>query len=196
MSQTSGKNIVGILLAAGSGSRFDPSGLQNKLLQTTASGDKVVVAAAKTLRSTLPSVLAVVRRGHDQVATELTALGCDVVICNDADQGMGVSLVHALQQRQEADGWIIALGDMPYVLPSTVVALHDALQKGADITVPMHQDRRGNPVGFSNLHLAELLQLQGDRGARGLLQSHPVKTVMVKDAGIHHDIDTPEDLID
>jgi molybdenum cofactor cytidylyltransferase len=196
MSHTSVKNIVGILLAAGSGSRFDPSGLQNKLLQTTASGDKVVVAAARTLQATLPSVLAVVRRGHDQVAAELTAIGCDVVVCNDADQGMGVSLVHALQQRQEAEGWIIALGDMPYVLPSTINALQHALQNGADITVPMHQDRRGNPVGFSNLHLAELLQLQGDRGARGLLHTYPVKTVVVNDAGIHRDIDTPADLLE
>ncbi|HEV7816123.1 MAG TPA: nucleotidyltransferase family protein, partial [Janthinobacterium sp.] len=38
---------VGILLAAGRGRRFDPSGLQNKLLQPLAQGEPVVAASAR-----------------------------------------------------------------------------------------------------------------------------------------------------
>jgi molybdenum cofactor cytidylyltransferase len=54
--------------------------------------------------------------------------------------------------------------------------------------------RRGNPVGFGRVHLQALLALQGDRGARGLLQSCPVTEVAVDDPGIFRDIDTPADL--
>lgn len=186
--------IVGILLAAGKGVRFDPSGVQNKLLQTTMSGDKVVVAAATALLATLPVVTAVVRNGDDAVAAELSALGCKVVVCPDAEQGMGVSLVCALEQNRHAAGWIIGLGDMPDVQTATIATLIDKLRNGADIVAPVYQGRRGNPVGFGAKHIAELLLLGGDQGARALLKTHPVTTVEVDDPGIHYDIDTSADL--
>ncbi|MNR83596.1 Purine catabolism protein PucB [compost metagenome] len=186
--------IVGILLAAGQGLRFDPSGAQNKLLQTTLHGDTVVVAAASNLLAAVPLVTAVVRHADDAVAIELAKLGCKVVVCADAAQGMGASLVYALEQNRDAAGWIIALGDMPKVQTSTITALATALRNGADIVAPFFQDKRGNPVGFSAKHLPELLQLGGDQGARALLQTHAVSKVAVDDPGIHYDIDTTADL--
>lgn len=186
--------IVGILLAAGKGSRFDVSGTKNKLLQTAGTGDKVVVAAATALLSSLPSVTAVVRNADDAVAIELLRLGCHIAVCPDADQGMGTSLAYALQQTLDAFGWVIALGDMPYVQAATITALADAVRDGADIAAPVYQNRRGNPVAFGKTHLPELLRLHGDRGARGLLQNFPATVVTVNDPGIHRDVDTPADL--
>ncbi|MDB5763025.1 MAG: MobA-related protein [Herminiimonas sp.] len=185
---------VGILLAAGRGMRFDPSGAQNKLLQPIAGGATVVAAAAKNLLTVLPAVLAVVRPGADAVEAQLRAAGCAVTTCPDADQGMGASLVHALSHHRDAAGWVIALADMPYVQPGTVDALIDALEHGADIAVPANLGRRGNPVAFSRAHLNNLLRLGGDQGARSLLTAFPVVQVKVDDAGIHRDIDTAADL--
>ncbi|RBA23608.1 nucleotidyltransferase family protein [Herminiimonas fonticola] len=187
--------IVGILLAAGKGVRFDPTGVQNKLLQTTIAGDKVVVAAATALLSVLPVVTAVVRNADDAVAIELASLGCKLVVCPDADKGMGASLVCALEQNQHAAGWIIGLGDMPGIQTATIAALTDQLRNGADIVAPFYKGERGNPVGFGKKHIAELLQLGGDQGARALLKIHPVTKVEVNDPGIHYDIDTSADLI-
>ncbi|MNK11106.1 molybdopterin-guanine dinucleotide biosynthesis protein MobA [compost metagenome] len=190
--------IVGILLAAGKGMRFDPSGAQNKLLQTTIDGDTVVVAAATALLAVLPRVTAVVRHAEDAVAMELAKLGCQVVVCPDADQGMGASLVCALEQNQDAAGWLIALGDMPGVQTTTIAALanelKNELRNGAAIVVPYYKGERGNPVGFGRQHLPELLTLGGDQGARSLLKAHPLTKVEVNDPGIHYDIDTAADL--
>lgn len=186
--------IVGILLAAGKGTRFDPTGVQNKLLQTTIVGDKVVVAAATALLSVLPLVTAVVRNADDAVAVELESLGCKLVVCPDADKGMGASLVCALEQNRHAAGWVIALGDMPGVQTTTIAALADKLRTGADIVAPFHKGERGNPVGFGTKHISELLLLGGDQGARALLKIHPVTRVDVNDPGIHYDIDTSADL--
>jgi molybdenum cofactor cytidylyltransferase len=190
--------IVGILLAAGKGMRFDPSGAQNKLLQTTVDGDTVVVAAATALLAVLPRVTAVVRNAEDAVAMELAKLGCQVVVCPDADQGMGASLVCALEQNQDAAGWLIALGDMPGVQTTTIAALanelKNELRNGAAIVVPYYKGERGNPVGFGRQHLPELLTLGGDQGARSLLKAHPLTKVEVNDPGIHYDIDTAADL--
>jgi len=183
-----------ILLAAGKGSRFDPLGLQNKLLQPLPDGCAVAVAAAASLLAITPRVLAVVRPDADQLRAELQAIGCDVVSCMHADDGMGATLAHAVRLSRHAAGWIVALADMPYLKPATIAALLDALRNGADIAAPAHGGRRGNPVAFSCLHLDELLQLSGDIGARRLLKDYPVQSVEVDDPGIHLDIDRPQDL--
>ena len=62
----------------------------------------------------------VVRPGEDRVASALGALGCEVRVCGDADTGMAASLTHAIDYSKGAEGWVIALGDMPHVRPATV----------------------------------------------------------------------------
>ena len=190
--------LTGILLAAGRGKRFDPTGVQNKLLQTLAdgprAGEAVVVASAKNLLAALPRVLAVVRPGDDRVAAALGALGCEVRVCENADLGMGESLTTAIGYTKGAEGWLIALGDMPHVQPRTMRALAAAIDDGARIAAPLFEGRRGNPVAFHGDYLQLLLALQGDQGARAILKSHAVSEVVVDDAGVVRDIDTPGDL--
>ena len=188
--------LTGILLAAGRGKRFDPSGVQNKLLQSVdgATGDAVVAASAKNMLAVLPRVLAVVRPGDDKVAALLGRLGCEVRVCGDADLGMGESLTTAIEHTRGAEGWVIALGDMPYVLPQTIRALAATVERGARIAAPVYEGRRGNPVAFSSFHLPLLLALSGDQGAREILKSHAVSELVVDDAGVVRDIDTPGDL--
>ena len=192
-------DVVAILMAAGRGRRFDPAGARNKLLQALPSGDPVVVASARKLLATLPRVVAVVPPQDGGVAALLAGLGCEVTVCAAADSGMAASLVHAVRHSLSGTGpapgaWLVALGDMPHVAPATLAALRDALAAGAPIVAPVHAGRRGNPVGFGRAHLDALLALEGDQGARRLLQTCPVTEVAVEDPGIFLDIDTPADL--
>ena len=188
-------HVVGIVLAAGQGRRFDPSGQRNKLLAPLASGDPVAVASARAMLAVLPTVIAVVPAANTPLAHALRAIGCDVTACPYAEQGMAASLVHALRYSlPEAQGWIIALADMPFVAPATIAALRAALEDGAAIAAPVHGARRGNPVALGAAHLAELLALTGDQGARAIVQTHGVTEVPVDDPGILHDIDTAADL--
>ena len=197
---------TGILLAAGRGRRFDPAGGRNKLLQPLPCGDLVVVASARRLLACLHRVVAVVPPDDGGVADALRALGCEVTVCAQADTGMGASLVHALQHANHhpnqdtspAGGWLVALGDMPFVQDATLAALRDAVVHAADartIAVPVYGGRRGNPVAFGAGHLGALLALGGDQGARRLLTAHPVTEIAVDDPGILRDIDTPADLV-
>ena len=182
----------GILLAAGNGSRFDPAGVDNKLLAIPGDLQQAVVfVAASNMLQTVP-VLAVCRTRL--LVSELTAAGCTALICADAGLGMSASLKYGVQHAAQAQGWIIALGDMPYVKPSTYAGLLAALKDGVDIAVPVYQGQRGNPVAFSRRHLSRLMALEGDRGARQLLKEFPVREIPVNDPGIHRDIDTRDDL--
>ena len=186
--------IVGILLAAGRGRRFDPTGEKDKLQQVLPDGTMVAVAAARHLLASLRTVVAVVRSNNPKLASQLEENGCRVSLCRSADEGMAVSLAQGLAEASDASGWIIALGDMPFVSTATVAALHAALKDGAGIAVPTCNERRGNPVGFSRIHLDELRRLQGDEGARRLLTSCVVTEVETGDVGIFRDIDTVDDL--
>jgi len=184
---------VGILLAAGRGMRFDPSGRRNKLQQACGAGT-VVTESARKLLAVLDDVVAAVRADDPDTAASLRTAGCRVVLVDAAEQGMSVSLRAALSIAPQASGWIIALGDMPFVQPGTIQALRDALVDGAGIAAPSYMGRRGNPVAFSRVHLPALLQLRGDQGARSLLAAHDIAMIPVEDPGILQDIDTTADL--
>jgi len=189
---TANTGYCGILLAAGTGSRFDPAGVDNKLLAIPADLQQaIVLTAAANLLQTVP-VLAVCRT--PLLVPGLTAAGCSALICTEAGLGMSASLKYGLQHAAQAQGWIIALGDMPYVKPSTYAGLLAALKDGVDIAVPVYQGQRGNPVAFSRHHLSRLLAIEGDRGARQLLKEFSVQEIPVNDPGIHRDIDTRDDL--
>jgi len=186
-------DVAGILLAAGRGRRFDPSGVRNKLLQRLPGGELVAAASARRLLAVCPRVVAVVPPDDGGVADALRALGCEVTVCPDADGGMGWSLAHAVRHSLPADGWLVALGDMPFVRESTLQALRRALEQGAGIAAPVFEGRRGNPVAFGVRHREALLASSGDQGARRLLAACPVVEV-AGDPGILRDVDTPADL--
>lgn len=185
---------MGLLLAAGRGRRFDSTGERNKLRQALPGGCTVAGAAAANLLTVVPHVIAVVRPDAPLLARELAALGCEILCCENADDGMAASLVTGLAHAAHAAGWVIALADMPCVKPETIEALVAALGRGAAIAVPTHRGRRGNPVAFASIHLPHLLGLEGDQGARSLLKKFAVTEVVVDDPGVHQDIDAPADL--
>lgn len=185
--------IVGVLLAAGRGRRFDATGTQSKLLQALPSGRTVAETAALNLRAGLDRVIAVVRPGEPPLADLLAACGCQVITHRQADRGMGSSIACAVQASTDAGGWVIALADMPAVTPTTIEKVAAALRAGATAAVPLHQGRRGHPVGFAARWREALAALDGDLGARALLAQARPLSIEVDDAGCLLDLDTPAD---
>ena len=184
--------FVGLLLAAGSATRFGSDKLQHALPH----GVAIAVQAARHLKSEVSRVVAVVRPDSGQTARALAAEGCEVVVCERAAEGMGASLACAARAAGAADGYLVALGDMPFVRPSTIGAVRDALAAGAALAAPYFRARRGHPVGFAGDFRAELEALSGDEGARRLLDAHAARLVKVPvgDPGAIRDIDRPSDL--
>lgn len=191
---TYSSSATGILLAAGYGSRFDPTGLHNKLLALLPDGTPIAFQSARRLLSTVSTVVAVVRPGSEKLAEVLNEAGCDVVFSIDAERGMGATLAAAVRATQDADGWLVTLADMPWIEVSTVEAVARSLDGGASIVAPFYRGQRGHPAGFGALHLDALCILDGDAGARNLFVSEKVEKIEVDDANILRDVDLPEDL--
>ena len=184
--------IVGILLAAGAGTRFGG----DKLLFPLADGTPVGVQAARNLLSGVDHGVAVLRPSDRQLAHLLAAEGLQVAFCPGAETGMGTSLAFGVTAAQDGDGWLIALADMPFILHGTIHGVASLLRAGAPIAAPRHQGRRGHPVGFARAFFHDLAQLNGDQGAHPLLAAHAGRIQMLEceDPGIFADIDTPSDL--
>jgi len=184
--------IVGILLAGGSSSRFG----SDKLLHPLKDGTPLALASARRLQEACERVLIVLRPGKDALAQQLIAEGFEVITTAASLHGMGHSLAAGVSASAEAPGWIIALADMPFIAASTHRRIAAALETGASIAAPSHQGKRGHPVGFTRHWYGKLIVLQGDEGAKSLLQStpHAITLYEVDDLGIFHDVDRPDDL--
>lgn len=188
--------IVGILLAAGQGARFGGDKLLAPLPQAAGdvpAGTALGAAAAMHLVAAVPDSIAVLRPGAHRLADALRDAGLRTVECANAGDGMGASLACGIAAASDADGCLIALGDMPWIASATIRAVANALVAGASIVTPVHRGERGHPVGFARRHFAALSALTGDAGARSVLLAHSSELRMldVDDAGIVRDVDTP-----
>ncbi len=190
-------SLRGILLAAGYSKRFG----SNKLLQSLPAGSPqagtpIALASARHFLDALPDSVAVVRPRAQKLAKILRDAGCNTVICKNAGEGMGTSLAAGVRSAPDADGWVVALADMPFIRPDTIRTVAKVLKEGASIAAPSFQGKRGHPVGFARRFYEELSALRGDDGARQFLKQHPdwVTLFEVDDPGVLRDIDKPSDL--
>ena len=184
--------IVGILLAAGKGDRFGGG----KLLSTLPDGRPIALAAARNLQPACDRLLVVLRPGDTALADLLTADGFAVMVCHDAEAGMGHSLAAGVRATPEAGAWIVALADMPYIHLTSHHAVAARLRAGDSLVATKFQSRRGHPVGFSGRWFDQLSVLTGDQGGKAILEQHPdeLNLIAVDDPGVVRDVDRPEDL--
>lgn len=185
--------ICAILLAGGEGSRFG----SDKLSACLPDGRPVALAAAEAIAGAADRHLVVMRPGREALAALLAAHGWTPVATTAAARGKGASLAAGIQAAPDAAGWLIALADMPLLQPATAQAVANALRAGALAAAPFYRGQRGHPVGFSAQLSSQLLALDGDSGARAVLQnvSDRLTRIDVDDPGVLIDIDQPEDLL-
>ena len=182
--------VAALLLAAGKSSRFGANKLMHPL-----NGQPIALHSAVSLKSAFPQTLAVVSPGSPLQA-QLEAIGVRTVVSERAFDGMGESLKTGIAATANADAWVVALADMPFILPLTHLSIERALRRGAAIAAPAFNGERGHPVGLSSRFRDELLALEGDAGARFILKENAklIHLVEFDDPGVVKDIDTPDDL--
>jgi molybdenum cofactor cytidylyltransferase len=191
--------IVGILLTAGEGARFGGGKLLAPLPKAAhgaSAGMPIGAASAIHLVAALDDVIAVVRPRAAALERALDATGARVVACERASEGMGASLACGAAATHDADGWVVGLADMPWISPTSIVAVADAIRDGAEIAATRFDGQRGHPVGFSRKYGSLLASLTGDEGARNIVAARQwaLRLVDVDDPGVLRDVDLPADL--
>jgi molybdenum cofactor cytidylyltransferase len=192
MTTSASDPIVGLLLAAGRSSRAQC----NKLLLELDSGYPVIAQSAHHLRAAVDRLVVIVPRQDGTLAPTLVENHWENVACEQAHLGLGHSLACGIEHTPRAQGWIVALADMPWISVDTIQRVADRLRAGAGLAIPVCAGRRGHPVGFGADYREELLRLRGDQGGRRILQRDRENVVEIEcaDRGILLDIDREEDL--
>jgi molybdenum cofactor cytidylyltransferase len=98
------------------------------------------------------------------------------------------------QSNSKLDAVIIALADQPLISEAVFNQLIDKYQETGNIIIASaYDDVVGVPALFDCALFGELMQLEGDRGAKALMRKYrdEVLAIKIPEAGI--DIDTPDD---
>lgn len=179
---------VGVLLAAGEGSRF--VGPVHKLL--TRLGDKTVVRW---------SIDALIGAGFDATAIVVGAIDLveqipsSMAIIENANwlagQATSLDLAVAFAKRHGHDVLVVGLADQPLVPSSAWRSV--ASKSSHPIVTANFAGRRRPPVRLTG-EVWGLLPREGDEGARVLMQAHPELVGEVSCVGEPIDIDVDEDL--
>jgi len=184
--------ITGVLLAAGSGRRFGG----NKLLHPLDDGVPLALHSARALKAALPQSVVVVDINNRELCARMESEGLTVAHNGHPERGMGYSIACGVKAQTDAEGWVIALADMPWLKAQTILSVADGLREASSICAPRYRGVRGHPVGFGKDYVAALTRLNGDEGARGIIAANRDELILFDtgDEGAIRDVDYPRDL--
>jgi molybdenum cofactor cytidylyltransferase len=173
------ENVI-IVLAAGASSRLQ----QPKQLLTYDDQSLLVV---------------VVLGAHSQeIMADVDDLEIDVVVNKNWESGMASSIKAGLEKAMEIyenmENCILAVCDQPYI--SSVLFQELVNQKkasGKKIVASSYAGTLGTPALFDKKYFEDLLNMQGDHGAKNLLQNYNEDVASVRFEKGEIDIDTKSD---
>lgn len=188
-------SITALVLAAGLSTRLSAN--KNKLLCLW-QGRPIIRHTVKNIRaSAVSKIIVVVGHQAEGVMAALEGQAVDFVRNDNPAAGMSGSLIAGLQSINEGecpDGVMVCLGDMPLIKPVTVSALIQRFSESPKPCIwrPAYKGTAGHPVVFSPELLDDLSAIQGDKGAKEIVEgsSHLVRHLPVDDEGVLFDVDT------
>ena len=189
--------IAAIVLAAGRSSRFEHG---NKLLATIDGMPLVRRVLNAVEASSVTEILLVVAPGAPDVVEAAGAGRWRTVVNTQSEQGLATSLRAGVAALPETtDGALVVLADMPGInadLITRIIATSSENGGGVIVYPAGEEGRQGHPVLWPRHLFPELMTLQGDTGAKMLLQKHKAmsRAVLVTGDSPFLDIDTDADL--
>lgn len=193
-------SVVGIVLAAGGGSRM---GRPKAIIEYR--GEPLITRAVRTaFAGGCDRVCAVLGAEIEQATSYAEAAGAFVTVNESWADGMGVSLRAGLDlvehEVPDASAALVLLVDQPDISAAAIAQVLSAQHKPDDETIlasAVYEGRRGHPVLIGRAHWDALRPtLTGDVGAREYLQAHRAELVLVPcdEVADPRDLDRPEDL--
>jgi molybdenum cofactor cytidylyltransferase len=189
------RDLGAVLLAAGRASRMGEAG--HKLLAEFEGVPLVRRIAERALDALQGPLVAVTGHRAVEVSDALAGLPLTVVDNPDFATGMASSLKAGLSAPVLADvaGVMVLLADMPGLkvedLERLAVAFLEA--EGRAIVRAVANGKRGNPVILPRATFPDLMLLEGDVGARHVIETCGLPIIDAElGAAAHVDVDTPE----
>ena len=110
---------VCIILAAGLGRRFGGA----KMLHPIANGEAMLAQTISRYQKSFALVNVVYPENDNELAAFLEDQNVNSISIENNTKGLSHSLIAGIKANLQAQGWLIALGDMPYVASQTITQI-------------------------------------------------------------------------
>jgi len=188
-------DVTAIVLAAGLSRRHLDS---DKLLRNLHDKPLAMHIADSLKAIPFQDRIAIVAKDNSELAGLFSERRFTVTPNSEPSRGQGHSLalgVKCALMGKPPKALLICLADMPYIPPDVIERLIQGLNSGATAAICSTDDQVSPPALFSTSHFDDLAHLEGERGAKTLLQDIP-DLLKVKVAPHHlRDFDTEQDFL-
>jgi molybdenum cofactor cytidylyltransferase len=179
--------IGGLVLAAGEGSRF---GGPKQLAELDG---RPLLEHALEAMSGLDRVVVVLGAYADEIRSKVDFGRAEAIVCDDWRSGQAASLRAGLAALADVEAAVVTLADQPRITPE-VVAFAIAQFDGSRPVRATYHGRPGHPVVLPSAMIPAVMKLEGDRGARLLLEEAGALEMEAGHLASAADVDTPDDL--
>ena len=138
-------------------------------------------------------VIVVLGAHAEEIEREANLNGAEAVRCEDWQSGQAASLKTAVAAAGDADAIVVVLGDQPLLAPEAVRRVLDAAD-GAQAVRAVYAGIPRHPTLLPRAVWPMVAGIQGDHGARELLESVGFIAVDCDGLGSAEDVDSPERL--
>lgn len=188
-----GQRLFTVLLAAGRSSRM---GGPNKLLALFDGVPLVRRMAQAALAAATGDLVVVTGHQPERITAALAGLPARIVHNPRFGEGLSTSLKAGIAALpRSAAGALVMLGDMPGLAPEDLARLATAFGDAgsAHVVRATHNGKRGNPVVLPRSLFAAVAKLEGDTGARHLIEAEGGEVVDIElGSTASLDVDTVE----
>lgn len=185
-----GENILGIIMASGFSKRMG----KNKLLMKIDNTSMIRRVAKEVSYSKIEDIVLVY--SDENVKNEVVDLPINTSFNNSPESGQSMSIKIGLNSyEKEYDGYMFFVGDQPFIDSSTINNIINIFNENKNyIVIPEYNGKKGNPVIFPKYLKNQLLDINGDKGGRIVIeQCEKINKVAIKDIRCGIDIDTVDE---
>ncbi|SER25875.1 nucleotidyltransferase family protein [Pedobacter rhizosphaerae] len=183
-----------IILAAGNSSRLG----QPKQLLTYQGKTLLTIVSEEALKTSYRPIIVVLGAYADEISKAHRDPRISYVVNDNWQAGMASSiftgLTALLDNNKALENVIIAVADQVFITARIFENLTENYQlTSKGIVASSYGETEGTPVLFNKKYFAQLLQLEGNKGAKKILAENPSDMSTVSFEKGHIDIDTATD---
>jgi molybdenum cofactor cytidylyltransferase len=169
---------------------------ENKLIKSVKGIPLIKCALNNILKSHVNEIIIVLGYQNETIEKLIDKTSrIKFVFNSNFESGMASSIIKGIKKlSKKTDSFFISLGDMPSINYDTYNQLIKC-NKNKKAIVPMFKGQQGNPVLFPKSFEEKLLSIQGDSGAKKILEINKKEVLYleINDPGIIRDLDVPND---
>ncbi|WIV12547.1 molybdenum cofactor cytidylyltransferase [Proteiniborus sp. MB09-C3] len=180
--------ITGIIMASGFSKRMNKDKLTLNL-----GGELVIEKVIKAAKeSKLDEIILVYQKEH--IKDIAIKYGIKTVFNSCPEKGQSESMKLGIKSSNlNTEAFMFIVGDQPLLNSRTIDMMIDAFNNdNSEILVPMYNNEKGSPTIFSSKLKDKLLEVEGDKGGRKIIEKapHMVKYISIEDYRVGLDMDT------